>query len=586
MRSLSKLTPYFMRYKCHLIGGLCFILCVAVLGIVPVWLTREALNVVAENLTLHALFHDTYQVLGKSIFFFGSLIVGASLLKGVCMFWMRQTIIVMSRHIEYDLKNDLYAHLQRLSPAFYMQYNTGDLLARMSEDVSRVRMYLGPVIMYGINLLVLFGVLIPMMLYTNVRLALYTLLPLPFLSLSIYLVNSRINRRSERIQRQLSVLSTFVQETFSGIRVIQTFVRERDFSDRFTEQSKQYCNNSLHLARVEALFFPLMLLLVGISTVAVVYIGSLEVMAGNLSIGNIAEFIMYVHMLSWPVASLGWASSLLQRAAASQTRINALFAEAPIVTTGELKPTTFDASIRFDHVTFGYQTDRKVLRDISFTVPTGGVLAIVGEIGSGKSTLAKLIARLYAPETGDIYIGEQHIEAYDMPYFRAQIGYVPQDSFLFSDSVANNIAYGSGVVDRAIVEKVAKEVQLYEEVSRFEQGFDTIVGERGIMLSGGQKQRIALARALIRTPKLILLDDCLSAVDATTERAILQHFRSCFEQSSVCIITNRVAAAQLADHIIVLEEGRIVAEGTHQSLMQLPGFYAAIYAEQHKKMPI
>ena len=498
------------------------------------------------------------------------------------MFFMRQTIIVVSRHIEYELKNEIYHQYQRLSPAFYLRHRTGDLLARISEDVSRVRMYLGPVLMYGVNLFTLFALIIPMMFYINPTLAAYTLLPLPLLSISIYFINTIINRKSERIQSQLSRLSAFVQEAFSGIRIIQSFVCEKSFLGRFVKESEEYKQRNMSLLFVESLFFPMFVGLIGMSTLLAVYVGSNEVLARRISLGNIAEFIIYINMLSWPVAALGWASSLAQRAAASQQRLNVLLKDASTVRSGKDKPNTFLPSIRFENVSFRYN-DRltgHAIHKMSFALQERKTLAVVGEIGSGKSSLAQLLCRLYDPQEGNIYIGDTPIEAYDIHYLRRRIGYVPQDSFLFSDTIAANIGYGLSDVSSERITQVAQQASLQTDISQFVQGYHTMIGERGIMLSGGQKQRIALARALIRRPDMLILDDCLSAVDTQTEHIILENLKKTLQACTVVIITHRISSVKLADHILVLSQGAIAEQGTHDTLLKQKGYYAKMHAHQ------
>ncbi len=497
------------------------------------------------------------------------------------MFFMRQTIIVMSRHVEYDLKNEIYNHYQSLPLSFYRRNNTGDLMNRISEDVSRVRMYVGPAIMYGITLFTLFLMVIPFMFSINAKLTLYSLIPLPLLSVSIYFVNNIINRRSEEIQRSLSGLSTFVQEAFSGIRVIKSFVREEDISNEFNNESDDYKEKSLQLAKVQALFFPLIMGLIGLSVILTVYIGSVEVLNGVISTGVIAEFIIYVNMLTWPVTSLGWITSIIQRAAASQKRINEfLNTKNDILSTHELK-TEIKGKISFNHVHFTYPDSGIIaLKDVSFEVNPGESIAIIGTTGSGKSTIANLICRMYDKTDGSIHIDDREINEYNTQHLRSQIGYVPQDVFLFSDTIKNNIAFANQDMSERDVMKAAEDADLAENLSRFPNGIETKVGERGVTLSGGQKQRVSIARAIAMDPSILILDDALSAVDTKTENAILNALAKIMKGRTSVIISHRVSSAKLADKIIVLNEGLVEEKGTHDSLMNKGGIYKELYEKQ------
>ena len=499
--------------------------------------------------------------------------------------------------------------------SFYKKSNTGDLLARFSEDVSRVRMYLGPAIMYGINFIVLFTLVICFMFSVNVRLTLYALIPLPILCISIYYVSNLINKRSEEIQRSLSTLSTYVQEAFSGIRVIKAFVREKDSVEKFTLKSNHYRDISLKLAFVQALFFPLMLLLIGASTILTVYIGGMEVIGGNVTVGNIAEFIVYIAMLTWPVASLGWITSLIQRAAASQKRINEfLKIKSDIVSVKELEKTIV-GNIVFKNVSFVYpDSGIAALKNISFEIKSGESVAFVGPTGCGKSTIANLLCRMYDISGGTILIDGINFTHYKLQSLRSQIGYVPQEVFLFSDTIKNNISYGNeGASEEGII-KAAKDAELYNNVIDFPNGFETNVGEKGIALSGGQKQRISIARALIRDPKILILDDCLSSVDTKTEHCILNNLKRIKRQActvvrhectgeetldgkeirqvgksdgigsrkdkTIIIISHRVSSVKSADRIMVIKDGKIVEEGTHKSLLEKDVVYRSLYEKQ------
>lgn len=504
-----------------------------------------------------------------------------ALLKGVFMFFMRQTIIVMSRHIEYDLKNEIFDHYQTLPTSFYRRNNTGDLMARISEDVGRVRMYIGPAMMYGINMVTLFLMVIPFMFTINPKLTLYSLIPLPLLSMSIYFVNNIINRRSEEIQRSLSKLSTFVQEAFSGIRVLKAFVREEESALEFDKASDDYKDKSLKLTFVTALFFPLILALIGLSVIITVFVGSIEVMGGALSVGNIAEFIIYVNMLTWPVTSLGWITSIVQRAEASQKRINEFLNTKNDIVSQSNISAQLEGSISFKNVSFFYpDTGIRALRGINFEMKPGESIAIIGTTGSGKSTIANLVSRLYDVSSGEIFIDGIPIKDYNISSLRDQIGMVPQDVFLFSDTIKGNIAFGNAELTMEQIEKAAADADLLDNIGDFPKGFETRVGERGITLSGGQKQRVSIARAIAKNPKILILDDALSAVDTKTENRILNALKIIMKGRTSIIISHRVSSAQLADKVIVLDDGVIIEQGTHEDLMGAEGSYRDLYDRQ------
>lgn len=587
MKALSYLNKYLIKYKYYLIFGILFTIISNLFGIIPAQMVRYAFDLVKETIDLYFLYNqfDTqtqiYSVFATSILFYGILILVMALLKGFFLFLVRQTLIVMSRHIEYDMKNEIYAHYQTLPMSFYRRNNTGDLMARISEDVSKVRMYLGPAIMYGMNMVSLFVMVITYMLSVSGKLTLYVLLPLPFLSLSIYFVNTLILKRSEEIQQSLSRLSTFVQEAFSGIRVLKAFVREDDSTRNFTTESDTYKQKSLNLAFVNALFFPLIMALVGLSTILTVYVGGREVIAGNLSIGNIAEFIMYVYMLTWPVAALGWTTSQVQRAAASQERINEFLNTHTEIVSRKNVVQQIEGHLVFRHVRFEYPDSGIVaLQDFSCEVHPGETIAILGTTGSGKSTVANLLCRMYDVSAGELTVDGVPIQDYDLVSLRSHIGYVPQDVFLFSDSIRSNIAFGNPDLSEEKMIQASRDADLYDNIAHFPDGFDTKLGERGITLSGGQKQRLSIARALAREPKILILDDCLSAVDTKTENAILNSLKSIMANRTSIIISHRVSSAKLADRIIVLDDGRTVEEGTHEKLMELNGVYKELYDKQ------
>jgi ATP-binding cassette subfamily B protein len=514
---------------------------------------------------------------------FAALVIGLSIVKGFFMYLMRQTIIVMSRLIEYDLKNEVFDKYQRLHMAFYKRNNTGDLMNRISEDVSRVRMYIGPAIMYTINLIVLFVMVIFTMINVNPTLTLYVLTPLPILSVLIYWVSREINVRSEHVQAKLSDLSSFVQEAFSGIRVIKAYNRLGEREQEFTEHCNEYKETNLGLVKVNALFMPAMILLIGVSTILTIYIGGQLTLEGKISPGNIAEFVIYVNMLTWPVASVGWVTSLVQRAAASQKRINEfLEAEEDIVnpTSEEIE---LKGKISFRDVSFDYpDSGVRALDHVSFEVNPGESLAIVGHTGSGKSTIANLICRLYDATEGEVLVDDQDIRKINLDVFRSNIGYVPQEVFLFSDTINNNIAFSTTISndDSDAVEKAAADAQVLNNIKNFPKGFETRVGERGITLSGGQKQRISIARAIIKEPKILIFDDCLSAVDTETEERILNRLKDLMKGKTTVIISHRVSSVKHCDNIIVLEDGRIIEQGRHDELLQKNGVYYEIHEQQ------
>ncbi len=587
MKELKYLNKYLLKYKWLLIWGTVFVIISNLFQIFPAQLVRHAIDLVVENLYLHEAFgeltlqNEFFSVFAFGILIYAGLILLMALLRGLFLYLVRQTLIVMSRHIEYDLKNEIFEHYQALPLSFYRRNNTGDLMNRISEDVSRVRMYLGPAIMYGITLITLFMMLIPYMFYVNITLTWYALSPLPLLSLSIFLVNNKIERRSEEIQRRQSRLSTFVQEAFSGIRVLKSFNREHESIGQFEKEAEEYKKQSLRLTRVQALFFPLIMGLIGLSTILTVYAGSTEVINGNLTLGNIAEYIIYVNLLTWPVTSLGWTSSLVQRAEASQKRINEFLRTKTDIISERNLTREIEGKIEFRDVSFTYpDTGIKALNDISFVVHPGESLAIIGTTGSGKSTISNLISRLYDAEQGLILIDDIPITHYNLTSLRSQIGYVPQDVFLFSDTVYNNIGFGLRGVEEEKVFQAARDADVYDNIQAFPLGFNTRVGERGITLSGGQKQRVSIARAIVREPKILMLDDALSAVDTKTENNILNSLKRIMKGRTTVIISHRVSSAKLAQKIIVLSDGNVVQSGTHDELITRDGMYRELYEKQ------
>jgi ATP-binding cassette subfamily B protein len=587
MKELAYLNKFFYKYRWRLLPGVLFVIISNLFAVLPAQVIRIAFDLVNENIALFRLFNGfnrqelISKIFGQSLLFFGVIVLILALIRGLFLFFMRQTIILMSRHIEYDLKNEIYLHYQKLSMAFYRRNNTGDLMNRVTEDVSRVRMYLGPGIMYTINTIVLFILVIISMFNVNTRLTVFSLLPLPILAITIYYVHSMINHRSEKIQEQLSSLSSFVQETFSGIRVIKAYVREEDIRRKFNIESENYKSHSMSLVQIQALFYPMMLLLVGLSTIITVYIGGVEVINGNISSGNIAEFIVYVNQLTFPVMSLGWVTSLIQRAAASQKRINEFLNTNPEINSVLGEKTELQGNVTFKNVSFKYpDTGIQAIKNISFEAKNGEFLAIIGRTGSGKSTIANLLMRMYDADNGQILLDGKPIGRLDIQHFRQQIGFVPQEVFLFSETIYNNIAFGMTEAEPGKVEMAAKNAAVFENIMEFDKGFQTLIGERGITLSGGQKQRLSIARAIIKEPQILIFDDCLSAVDTKTEEEILSNLSNLMKNKTSILIAHRVSTIKNADRILVMDNGEIVEQGTHTNLMALKGVYFDLFEKQ------
>jgi len=587
MKHLRFLNKHFYKYKWWIIPGVFFVIISNIFGVIPAQVIGHAFNLITENIQIYGLFNGferqeiIYDIFSYSLLYFGALVLFLYLIRGLFLFFMRQTLILMSRHIEFDMKNEIYAHYQQLSLGFYRRNNTGDLMNRATEDVNRVRMYVGPAIMYAINTAVLFLLIITSMYAVNPRLATFCLLPLPVLVIIIYFVNTQINNKSEQIQEQLSRLSSFVQERFSGIRVIKSYVREDYTRKIFAGESEAYKTNAMSLVKVQALFYPTMLLLVGLSTILTVYIGGEQVLNGSITAGNIAEFIVYVNQLTFPVTMLGWVTTLVQRASASQKRINEFLELKPDIISGKLPAKAITGNIRFDQVSFTYQdTGIQALKDVSFDIEAGSFVAIIGRTGSGKSTLANLIMRMYDTDSGTISIDHMPLPQIDLNSYRSQVGFVPQEVFLFSDSIKNNIAFGLDEVTDAEIETAARNAAVYDNIINFELKFETMLGERGITLSGGQKQRVSIARALIGSPKILIFDDCLSAVDTRTEEEILNNLGKMMSGKTSILIAHRISTIKKADKILVLEEGRIAEQGTHDELINLHGIYEEMYQNQ------
>lgn len=586
MKDLAYLNKYFLKYKWRLIPGVIFVIISNYFGILPAKVIREAFDLVKENIDLYKLYNgfdnqqSIYDLFGKSLLYFGAIVLILALLRGIFLFLMRQSIILISRYIEYDLKNEIYQHYQSLDFAFFRKNNTGDLMNRATEDVNQVRNYLGPAIMYTINTVTLSIMIIYAMYDVNATLATYALLPIPIIMIIIMFINKIINQRSTRIQAQLSKLSNFVQETFSGIRVIKTYTQESAKMDEFKNESETYRNTALDLVRVQAIFFPLIIFLVGFSTIITVYVGGLEVNKGTITAGNIAEFIIYVNQLTFPALALAWVTSLIQRAAASQKRINEFLNTKSEIANGNIRK-DLEGNIQLKNVSFTYpETGIKALDNINLNIKAGQTVAIIGKTGSGKSTLANLLLRMYDVDQGNIYYEGTEIHDYDFVHLREQIGFVPQNVFLFSDTIANNIAFGLDEFTTEQVEHAAKQAAVYDNIIGFEDGFETHIGERGITLSGGQKQRVSIARALIKNPRILIFDDCLSAVDTKTEEEILHNLSRIMKDKTSIFIAHRISTIKNADHIIVLDGGKIIEEGNHETLLALNGEYADLYDKQ------
>ncbi|HQW05145.1 MAG TPA: ABC transporter ATP-binding protein [Flavobacteriales bacterium] len=624
MRPLLKLNPYLAKYRWHLMLGTVFIVLSNLFAVYAPQVVREAIDLIAQGIgqmglpanervlpvphtlqlwvgwtgidlahKLKAL-HDADAMKATVVWcagLLGVVYLVFALLKGLFLFLMRQTIIVVSRLIEFDLKNRIYTHYQQLDRGFYKRNSTGDLMNRISEDVGKVRMYLGPAVMYTINLMVLFVMCIGFMLNVNVELTLWTLAPLPIMSLIIYRVSDVMNRRSMAVQKQQSRLSTLAQESFSGIRVLKSYAKEPMAVERFAEAAADYRKRSMDQAKVDALFMPSIMLLIGLSTVVTIFVGGKKLLDGDpsVTVGNIAEFVIYVNMLTWPFASVGWVTSLVQQASASMERINEFLDARPAVTDADVPPSSPEdpapirGGITFRNVSYVYpDTGIRALDRISFQIPAGGTLAVVGHTGCGKSTLAELIGRVHDVTEGEVLIDDVPIRKIPLEHLRSHLGFVPQEVLLFSDTIRNNIAFrldpGEDLDER--VREAAQKAQIHADIEGFPKGYDTLVGERGITLSGGQKQRVSIARAIIALPSILVFDDALSAVDTVTEEAILRALRSVMTGRTTVLISHRISTVRDADLILVLANGRVVEEGTHDRLIGQEGEYARMHQEQ------
>ena len=571
MKHLKYLNKFLWKYQKLIILGTIFIGIANLFALYPAEFVRKAFDAILINLELgDNSSASTHYILLK----YGGLIVSFAILKGIFMFCMRQTVIVMSRKIEFDLKNEIYQQYQKLSISFYKKNKTGDLMNRISEDVSRVRMYLGPALMYAINILILFYLVISKMLSISTILTLYVLIPLPILAILVYFVSNNINKRSERVQNQLSITTTISQETFSGIKIIKAFGNELNTWKNFLISCKSYTYKQIQLVKIEAFFYPLIITMIGMSTIITVYIGGIESFKGNITTGNIAEFIIYVNMLAWPVTSVGWITSIVQRAAASQERINDFLFLEPDIKNNTTNINHLYGDIHFKNISLIYDdTNIKALNNISFIIKDGSSLGIFGKTGSGKSTIANLICRLIEKTHGSIIFDKTNIEDLNLFQLRSQIGYVPQDGYLFSGTIKENIAFGSDIINEKEIVIAARKAGILEEIKSFSDQFDTIIGERGVKLSGGQKQRLAIARTFYKKPELFVFDDCLSAIDTTKEQEILRNLELESRGKTTIIISHRIATLKNTDYIIVLEDGNLIEEGTHLSLIDQEGFY-------------
>lgn len=603
------LNKYLIKYKYRLLLGFLFIILANFFKIFPAQLIRESLNLIKNKLNgeepITYSFLSNYiqdMSVGEMVLFYASIIFGIAIITGIFTFFQRQTIIIMSRLIEFDLKNEIFNQYQKLDSTFYKENNTGDIMNRISDDVLKTRMYLGPAIMYSFGLVSLFVMVVPVMFSINVKLSIYSLTPLPILSVVIYLVSSRINKQSEKVQSKLSDITTLSQESYSGIRILKTYVKETFFYSKLNSENEAYRGYSMDLVKTNSLFFPVMMLLIGLSTIFTIYIGGILLIedAANplipenekIKIGEILSFVIYINMLTWPVTAIGWVTSIIQRAAASQTRINAFLNTQPKVQNSTTKEFELEGNVHFKNVSFTYpESGITALKNISFEINKGKTLAIVGRTGSGKSSVINLLLRNYDVEKGEILIDNENIKTINLNQLRENTGVVPQDVFLFSDTIENNIAFGykSELPDKSTIEKAAKNAAIYDNIINLPKGFQTKIGERGITLSGGQKQRISIARAIIKSPKILIFDDCLSAVDTETEDLILTNLKEVMKDKTSIIISHRISSVKNADSILVLEKGEIIEQGTHQELLNLKGNYHQTYQmqlleEENKKL--
>jgi ATP-binding cassette subfamily B multidrug efflux pump len=599
LKHLRSLNKYFWKYKWRFFIGIFFVVASNYFAVLAPQVTSFVVNLVQQRLPgaklaakpvlndpLVEIFINLMDPLKgdfiRLVAICSVVILVLALIRGVLMFFMRQTIIVMSRHIEYDQKNEIYKHYQVLDTNFFKTHSTGDMMNRMTEDVSRVRSYTGPAIMYLINLVTLIAFCVINMVRKDPMLTLYVLAPLPILAATIYIVNTIIFKKSEKIQSLLSDLTTNAQESYSGIRVIKSFVQEKAMLGFFAKNSEEYKKNAIGLAKVESIYFPSMGLMIGLSTLITILVGGIQALNDTSKVGIIVEFVIYINMLQFPVSAIGWVASMIQRASASQARLNEFLHTVPTITDKGKVHEEVKGDIIFDNINFVYpHTGIHAIKDFSLEIKTGEKVLILGKTGSGKSTIAQLMLRFYEPQTGRILIGGYDIQEFSLKKLREQVSYIPQDVFLFSDSIANNISFGlDKIYDPSLISKAARQASVEGEIQRFDKGYDTMVGERGVTLSGGQKQRLTIARGLIKQPEIVVFDDCLSAVDTATENTIISNLYQYLQDKTAIIITHRIFTLLRFDKIVVIDDGKIIEEGTHEQLMEANGYYKEIYKKQ------
>lgn len=583
MKELKRLNNFLLKYKGRLILGLIITVVSRVFSLVTPRLVGDSMTSIENYLNIQSVTQDELkEVLLMNIIF----IIGASLISGFFTFLMRQTIINVSRFIEFDVKNQIFSHYQSLDQLFYKKNRTGDLMNRISEDVSKVRMYYGPVLMYGTNAIILFIVIISYMFSVAPKLTIYSLIPLPILSIFIYKISDLINKKSTKVQESLSDLSTYSQESFSGISVLKSFNIQDLIFNKFDKYAIESFKNNLSLAKIQAWFFPIILFLIGLSNLIVIFIGGKEYIDGNIEIGVVAEFIIYVNMLTWPVTLVGWVTSIIKQAEASQKRINEFLDSNTSLENGTLKMTKKQAKdIVFKNVSFEYdQTGIKIFNSFNLKIEEGKTIGIVGKVGSGKTSLLDLICRIYDPSSGDIFIGDKNLKSLELNELRKNISYVTQNNFLFSESIQKNIEFGNPNATKDEVKQAAILAEIDSEILKFKKGYETILGERGVTLSGGQVQRLSIARSFIKDSEIYLFDDCFSSLDSDTEDRIIRNLNNNFKDKTLLIVSHRVSCVKNADKIIVLENGRIIQDGTHTDLINIKGFYKDLYSKQNTEI--